>query len=79
MCAGALVNSRIERLVYATADPKAGFCGSLGDLVRDSRLNHRLEVVAGVREDESRALLKSFFAGLRRSKQSAGDDERRDL
>lgn len=67
MCAGALVQSRIDRLVYGAADPKAGFCGSLGDLVRDRRLNHRLEVRAGVLAEESSALLRAFFAELRRS------------
>jgi tRNA(adenine34) deaminase len=67
MCAGALVLSRIDRLVYGAADPKAGFCGSLGDLVRDPRLNHRLEVTPGVLAAESSALLKRFFAGLRAS------------
>lgn len=66
MCAGALVNSRVERLVYGAPDPKAGYCGTLGDLVRDPRLNHRLEVVAGVLEGESAALLRGFFASLRR-------------
>ncbi|MDY7095617.1 MAG: tRNA adenosine(34) deaminase TadA [Acidobacteriota bacterium] len=66
MCAGALVNARVERLVFGARDPKAGFCGSLGDLVRDRRLNHRLEVVEGVFAEESSALLKSFFAELRR-------------
>ena len=65
MCAGALVNSRIERLVFGAADPKAGFCGSLGDLPRDGRLNHRLEVVGGVLGEESGELLRRFFAGLR--------------
>jgi tRNA(adenine34) deaminase len=65
MCAGALVNSRVERLVYGTADPKAGFCGSLGDLVRDPRLNHRLTVTAGVLEAECRELLRGFFERLR--------------
>jgi tRNA(adenine34) deaminase len=65
MCAGALVASRIERLVYGVADPKAGFCGSLGNLVQDSRLNHRLEVSSGVLAEESAALLRSFFAALR--------------
>ncbi len=65
MCAGALVNSRIDRLVYGASDPKAGFCGSLGDLVRDSRLNHRLEVRSGVREAACRRVLKDFFIGLR--------------
>ena len=66
MCAGALVLSRVERLVYGAADPKAGFCGSLGNLVQDPRLNHRLEVTAGVIEEECSALLEGFFAGLRR-------------
>ncbi|MEM8962047.1 MAG: tRNA adenosine(34) deaminase TadA [Acidobacteriota bacterium] len=65
MCAGALVNSRIDRLVYGASDPKAGWCGSLGDLVRDPRLNHRLVVESGVAADESRALLKTFFKRLR--------------
>lgn len=66
MCAGALVNSRIQRLVYGAADPKAGYCGSLGNIVQDPRLNHRLEVTAGVLESESAALLRGFFASLRR-------------
>ncbi len=65
MCAGALVASRIDRLVYGPADPKAGFCGSLGNLVQDPRLNHRLEVTSGVLAEESAALLRGFFAGLR--------------
>ena len=65
MCAGALVQSRIRRLVFATEDPKAGFCGSLGNLVQDARLNHRLEVCRGEMREESRQLLKSFFAALR--------------
>jgi tRNA(adenine34) deaminase len=65
MCAGALVNSRVERLVFGAHDAKAGFCGSLGDIVRDSRLNHRLEVVSGVLADECGAVLRGFFRGLR--------------
>ena len=65
MCAGALVNSRVTRLVYGAADPKAGFCGSLGDLTRDPRLNHRLEVTGGVLEQECGDLLRSFFSALR--------------
>ncbi|HEV2852410.1 MAG TPA: tRNA adenosine(34) deaminase TadA [Thermoanaerobaculia bacterium] len=68
MCAGALVNSRIERLVYGAPDPKAGWCGTLGNLVQDPRLNHRLEVTAGVLESESAALLRGFFASLRRGR-----------
>jgi tRNA(adenine34) deaminase len=67
MCAGALVNSRVDRLVFGASDPKAGFCGSLGDLVRDPRLNHRLEVVAGVRAEESGRLLRDFFGVLRQT------------
>jgi len=65
MCAGALVNSRIDRLVYGAPDPKAGYCGTLGNLVQDPRLNHRLAVTAGVLEAESAALLRGFFATLR--------------
>jgi len=68
MCAGALVNSRVERLVFATRDPKAGYCGSLGNLVRDERLNHRVEVVEGILADEAGALLRDFFASLRRNR-----------
>ncbi len=65
MCAGALVNSRVERLVFGAHDPKAGFCGSMGDLVRDQRLNHRLAVSSGILEWESSELLRSFFRQLR--------------
>jgi tRNA(adenine34) deaminase len=61
MCAGALVAARIERLVFATFDEKAGAVGSLWDVVRDRRLNHRPEVVSGVLADESAALLREFF------------------
>lgn len=61
MCAGALVLSRVERLVYGAPDPKAGFAGSLGDLVRDSRLNHRVEVVTGVLARECGEVLRRFF------------------
>ena len=65
MCAGAMVLGRIDRLVYGAPDPKAGFAGSLGDLVRDPRLNHRLEVRGGVLAAESSALLRAFFADRR--------------
>ncbi len=65
MCAGAMVNGRIERLVFAAEDPKAGFCGSLGNLLQDSRLNHQCEVHSGVMRQESTTLLKEFFAALR--------------
>jgi len=62
MCAGAAVLSRVERVVFAAFDPKAGAVGSLWDVVRDRRLNHRPEVVSGVLADESSALLGDFFA-----------------
>lgn len=65
MCAGALVNSRVDRLVFGAADPKAGYCGSLGDIPRDARLNHRLEVVAGVLAEECGEVLRGFFRALR--------------
>jgi tRNA(adenine34) deaminase len=65
MCAGALVNSRVDRVVFGAFDPKAGFCGSLGNLLADERLNHRVEVVTGVLAEESTVLLKGFFAQLR--------------
>ncbi len=62
MCAGALVQARISRLVFGAYDPKAGAVGSLWDVVRDRRLNHRPDVLAGVRADEASALLQDFFA-----------------
>jgi tRNA(adenine34) deaminase len=66
MCAGALVNARVAKLIFGAFDPKAGFCGSLGNLVQDARLNHRLEVVSGVDAETSRKLLQGFFQGLRK-------------
>ena len=65
MCAGALVLARVDRLVYGAEDPKAGAVGSLWDVVRDRRLNHRPEVLSGVLADESSALLREFFEGHR--------------
>ncbi|WP_433549451.1 tRNA adenosine(34) deaminase TadA [Streptomyces sp. CA-294286] len=61
MCAGAIQQSRIERVVYGAHDEKAGAAGSLWDLLRDRRLNHRPEVIAGVREEECAAQLTAFF------------------
>jgi tRNA(adenine34) deaminase len=66
MCAGAIVLSRIPRLVYGTADPKAGFVGSLGDLCREPRLNHRVDVVTGVLRDECAKILVEFFRERRK-------------
>jgi tRNA(adenine34) deaminase len=65
MCSGALVLARVDRLVFGAADPKAGFAGSLGDLVRDPRLNHRVEVTGGVLGTECGELLREFFAERR--------------
>lgn len=71
MCAGALVLARLPALVYAASDPKAGAAGSLFDLVREPRLNHRIDVVEGVMAAEASELLKAFFSAARaRSKQS---------
>ena len=65
MCAGAIVLSRISRVVFGAHDEKAGAVGSLWDVVRDRRLNSRAEVISGVRAEESAALLREFFAGHR--------------
>jgi len=65
MCAGAAVLARVDRIVYAAPDPKAGAAGSLFDLVRDRRLNHRPEVISGVRAEEAAELLRTFFGSRR--------------
>ena len=61
MCAGAMVLARIQRLVYATPDPKAGMCGSLANLVQDTRLNHRMQVTHGVLGEDCGEMLRTFF------------------
>ena len=66
MCAGAIVMSRIPELVIGATDPRTGACGSIMDIVRDQRLNHRVNVTFGVREGECASLLDGFFKGLRR-------------
>ena len=65
MCAGAAVNARIARVVFGCPDPKAGYCGTLGDVPRDPRLNHRCEVEGGLLGEESAALLQQFFRAKR--------------
>ncbi|HUF73414.1 MAG TPA: tRNA adenosine(34) deaminase TadA [Gammaproteobacteria bacterium] len=65
MCAAAMVHARIERLVYGAADPKTGAAGSVFDLARDARLNHRIVVDGGVLADEAVRLLRDFFRGRR--------------
>jgi tRNA(adenine34) deaminase len=66
MCAGAITASRVDRLVYGAQDPKAGAVGSLRDVIRDTRLNHRVEVIGGVLAGECGDLLRDFFAAKRR-------------
>lgn len=66
MCAGAIVWSRIERLIVGTKDPKAGACGSVFNIVEDPRLNHRVAVETGCMQEECADLLKRFFRELRR-------------
>lgn len=65
MCAGAIVNARVKRVVYGASDPKAGACGTLYNLVQDARLNHRAELQSGVLGEEAGELLKSFFREAR--------------
>jgi len=69
MCAGALVNARVERLVFATRDPKAGAAGAVYDLVRSPWLNHRLQVIAGVLADDAQDMMQTFFASLREKRE----------
>jgi tRNA(adenine34) deaminase len=65
MCAGAIIQSRISRLVFGARDPKAGACGSVFNLPDERRLNHRVQVVGGVMEQESQELMQTFFRNLR--------------
>ncbi|WP_199623652.1 tRNA adenosine(34) deaminase TadA [Paenibacillus alkalitolerans] len=66
MCAGAILQSRIRRVIYATPDPKAGCAGTLMNLLQDPRFNHRTEVVAGVLQEECSSMLSDFFRKLRK-------------
>jgi tRNA(adenine34) deaminase len=67
MCAGAIVLARVDRVVFGAPDPKAGFAGSLGNLVQDERLNHRVQLTSGVLADASGDLLRAFFRDRRSS------------
>ncbi len=77
MCAGALVLARVPTLVYGAADPKAGAAGSLLDLARDERLNHRARVVTGVRADACGAVLRRFFHRRRAAARTVGGGDNR--
>ena len=72
MCAGAIVLAKIDRLVYAAADPKSGMCGSLATIVQDPRLNHRVTLTAGVLANEAGELLRAFFRERRTPEPVAG-------
>jgi tRNA(adenine34) deaminase len=72
MCAGAIVNARVRRLVYGCTNPKAGAVATLYQIPTDARLNHRVEVLGGVRADECAAELSRFFAALRRGPEYSG-------
>lgn len=74
MCAGALLQARVARLVYGAHDPRTGACGSVIDLTRDKRWNHRIEVVGGVLAEDCAALLKTFFAARRSSEGGNGNE-----
>ncbi len=67
MCAGAILQARIPRLVFGTMDPKAGACGSLFTVHQDSRLNHQVEITHGIQDDLCRNILKEFFQRLRQN------------
>ena len=67
MCMGAALNARIARLVFGAVDPKAGAAGSLYNIAADNRLNHKIEIISGIREAECRALMQHFFQIRRRN------------
>jgi tRNA(adenine34) deaminase len=75
MCAGAIVLARLSRLVYGAADPKAGGCGSVTDVVHEPRLNHRVDVTTGVLAEECGRLLREFFRGKRRATADSREPE----
>jgi tRNA(adenine34) deaminase len=74
MCMGALILARVERVVFGCHDPKGGAAGSLYDLSDDRRLNHRLELVSGVHQDQCSSLLSGFFRALRSRKRTKSED-----
>lgn len=73
MCAGAIVQSRIAKVVYGCTDPKAGASGTLYDITRDTRLNHRCEVIKGIEEDRCRKMLRDFFSECRKKRRKERD------
>ncbi len=67
MCAGAIVLSRLDRLVFGSFDPKMGACSTIYNIIQDERLNHHVEAISGILEEDSRILLREFFAKKRES------------
>ncbi|NJP39305.1 tRNA adenosine(34) deaminase TadA [Alkalicoccus luteus] len=78
MCAGAVVQSRVERVVFAADDPKAGCCGTLMNLVQDTRFNHRAALTSGIMKEEAAALLTDFFQRLRLEKKKKKQEAKAD-
>ena len=72
MCIGAVILARVKRVVFGVRDPKAGACGSIFNIPLDRRLNHHVEVVGGILQEESRQLLQEFFCGLRKKSVETG-------
>jgi tRNA(adenine34) deaminase len=77
MCAGAMVNARVGRLIYGARDPKAGACSSLYEITDDQRLNHRLQTIGGVMDRQCACLLSSFFKKRRMENRRRRDESRR--
>jgi len=76
MCMGAIIQARIDRVVFAAFDPKAGACGSLYDISKDLRLNHRVEITSRVDEEAAGGLLKGFFSELRKKRKESARSSR---
>jgi tRNA(adenine34) deaminase len=72
MCAGAMLQARIRRLIYATSEPKFGSCGSVINVIEDKTFNHQIQLTTGILEEESKQLLKSFFKQIRAFKLKVG-------
>ncbi|MQR93656.1 tRNA adenosine(34) deaminase TadA [Fictibacillus phosphorivorans] len=79
MCSGAIVLSRVSRVVYGAADPKGGCAGTLMNLLQEERFNHQCEVVAGVKSEECGGILSSFFKKLRDRKRKEKEERRKEL
>jgi tRNA(adenine34) deaminase len=79
MCSGAIILSRIKRVIYGAADPKGGCAGTLMNLLQDDRFNHKSEITSGVLEEECGSMLSSFFKGLRERKKLERQAKRTEL